>query len=49
MSQGEGPDMAHDVFTSYAAKDKATADAVCATLEARGIGCRIAPRDILLV
>jgi tetratricopeptide (TPR) repeat protein len=39
--------MAHDVFISYSAKDKATADGVCATLEARGIRCWIAPRDIL--
>jgi hypothetical protein len=39
--------MAHDVFISYSTKDKATADAVCATLEARGIRCWIAPRDIL--
>ena len=44
---GDGPDMAHDVFISYSAKDKATADAVCATLEGRGIRCWIAPRDIL--
>jgi hypothetical protein len=47
MSQGEGADIAHDIFIRYAAKDKATADALCATLEASGIGCRIAPRDIL--
>ena len=39
--------MAHDVFISYSAKDKATADGVCATLEAKGIRCWIAPRDIL--
>jgi tetratricopeptide (TPR) repeat protein len=39
--------MAHDVFISYSAKDKATADAVCATLEGKGIRCWIAPRDIL--
>src|SRR5919197_3613799 len=39
--------MAHDVFISYSAKDKATADGVCATLEAKGIRCGIAPRDIL--
>ena len=38
--------MAHDVFISFASKDKPTADAVCATLEARGIRCWIAPRDI---
>jgi hypothetical protein len=39
--------MAHDVFISYSANDKVTADAVCATLEANGIRCWIAPRDIL--
>src|SRR5215469_16876229 len=39
--------MSHDVFVSYSSKDKPTADAVCATLESRGIRCWIAPRDIL--
>src|SRR6266511_389529 len=39
--------MAHDVFISYSTKDKATADGVCATLEAKGIRCWIGPRDIL--
>ena len=39
--------MAHDVFISYSAGDKPTADAVCAALEAKGIRCWIAPRDIL--
>lgn len=39
--------MSHDVFVSYSSKDKAVADAACATLEARGIRCWIAPRDIL--
>lgn len=39
--------MAHDVFISYSNKDKLTADAVCAALEASGIRCWIAPRDIL--
>jgi TIR domain/OmpA family len=38
--------VAHDVFISYSSKDKPTADAVCATLEATGIRCWIAPRDI---
>lgn len=38
--------MAHDVFISYSARDKPYADAVCAKLEARGIRCWIAPRDI---
>jgi len=38
---------AHDVFISYAAKDKPVADAVCAALEAEHIRCWIAPRDVL--
>ncbi len=38
--------MAHDVFISYSSKDKTIADAVCARLEARGIRCWIAPRDV---
>jgi hypothetical protein len=39
--------VAHDVFISYASRDKPVADAVCAALEGRGIRCWIAPRDIL--
>lgn len=39
--------MAHDVFISYATPDKPIADAVCATLERRGIRCWIAPRDVI--
>ncbi|MFL6211001.1 MAG: TIR domain-containing protein [Pyrinomonadaceae bacterium] len=39
--------MAHEVFISYAAKDKKTAEAVCSILEDGGIRCWIAPRDIL--
>jgi formylglycine-generating enzyme required for sulfatase activity len=39
--------MAHDVFISYSQKDKVTADAACAALEAAGIRCWIAPRDVL--
>ena len=38
--------MAHDVFISYSTTDKTIADAVCATLEAKGIRCWIAPRDV---
>jgi hypothetical protein len=38
--------MAHDVFISYSSKDKPIADAVCANIEAEGIRCWIAPRDI---
>jgi TolB-like protein/Tfp pilus assembly protein PilF len=35
-----------DVFISYAAADKATADSVCAALEGDGIACWIAPRNV---
>jgi TIR domain len=38
--------MPHDAFISYSSRDKATADAACAALEASGIRCWIAPRDI---
>jgi hypothetical protein len=38
--------MGHDVFISYSSKDKPIADAICANLEAAGIRCWIAPRDI---
>lgn len=38
--------MAHDVFISHSSVDKPAADAACAVLEARGIRCWIAPRDI---
>ncbi len=38
--------MAYDVFVSYSSKDKAIADAVCATLESNRIRCWIAPRDV---
>lgn len=39
--------MAYDVFISYSAKDKATADAACAALEQAGVRCWIAPRDVI--
>ncbi len=39
--------MAHDIFVSYAHQDRTVANAVLATLEAHGIRCWIAPRDIL--
>src|SRR5215468_9635398 len=39
--------MAHDVFVSYSSRDKLTADAVVARLEAARLRCWIAPRDIL--
>src|SRR5262245_41344967 len=38
--------MAFDVFISYPHQDKAMADATCAKLEAEGIRCWVAPRDI---
>ena len=38
--------MTHEVFISYASLDKAAANAACAVLEAKGIRCWIAPRDI---
>ncbi len=38
--------IAHDVFISYATSDKTIADAVCHALEAAGVRCWIAPRDI---
>ena len=39
--------MAHDVFISYASGDKPVADAVCSKLEANGIRCWMAPRDVV--
>ena len=36
----------YDVFISHSKNDKTTADALCAALEAAGIRCWIAPRDI---
>ena len=38
--------MAHEVFISHSQTDKAVADAVCHRLEAVGIRCWIAPRDV---
>jgi Protein of unknown function (DUF3365)/TIR domain len=38
--------MPADVFISHSNKDKATAEAICHQLEANGIRCWIAPRDI---
>ena len=38
--------MSHQLFISYAHQDKVYADAVCHHLEAGGIRCWIAPRDI---
>jgi TIR domain len=47
LSEPEGWTVAHDVFISYSHHDKRHADAVCATLEAKGIRCWIAPRDVI--
>lgn len=38
--------MAHDVFLSHSHTDKVFADAICHSLEADGIRCWVAPRDI---
>ncbi|MFC5511862.1 toll/interleukin-1 receptor domain-containing protein [Massilia jejuensis] len=38
--------MAHDVFLSHSHQDKVFADAICHSLEAHGIRCWVAPRDI---
>ena len=38
--------MSPDVFVSYSSKDKLVADDICVNLEAAGIRCWIAPRDI---
>ena len=37
----------HDVFISYPSQDKVSADGVCHGLEARGIRCWMAPRDVI--
>jgi hypothetical protein len=39
--------MPYDVFISHSSKDRLTANAVCNRLEAAGIRCWIAPRDII--
>jgi hypothetical protein len=39
--------MAHDIFISHAGDDRGVADAACAALEARGLACWLAPRDLL--
>jgi hypothetical protein len=43
-----GVALSHDVFVSYSEADKLAADATCSTLEAAGVRCWIAPRDIPL-
>ena len=35
------------VFISYASQDKTVADAVCVALENAGVGCWIAPRNVV--
>src|SRR3954447_11199975 len=37
---------AHDVFISYSTSDRATAEVACKVLEASGLRCWMAPRDI---
>ncbi len=39
--------MGREVFISYSAEDKLTAEAVCKALESVGVGCWVAPRDVL--
>src|SRR5258708_39685737 len=41
------PAMTHDVFISYSNKDELIADAVCHALEAPGMRCWIAHRDMV--
>ena len=38
--------LASDVFISYSSKDASAAQAACRALEAHGIGCWMAPRDV---
>jgi hypothetical protein len=39
--------MAFQVFICHSSRDKAAADAACVALEGCGVGCWIAPRDVL--
>src|SRR5437762_13958361 len=39
--------MSTDVFISYSSRDTHTAQAICSALEAAGLSCWIAPRNIL--
>ena len=38
--------MDHSIFISHSSRDKQIANAICAALEARGLGCWIAHRDV---
>ena len=42
----EAPDAVRPLFVSYASQDAVVADKVCAALEAAGLKCWIAPRDV---
>ena len=53
MAEGSGEEQkirngvgAHEAFISYASRDTATADSLCAALERAGIPCWLAPRDV---
>ncbi|MCA1781483.1 MAG: TIR domain-containing protein [Intrasporangiaceae bacterium] len=39
--------MTHDVFVCHSSKDRTIANAIVATLEAHGIRCWVAPRDVI--
>jgi hypothetical protein len=47
LRAGMGLCVSHDIFICYSARDKTVANAMCAVLEAEGIRCWIAPRDIV--
>jgi hypothetical protein len=47
VANGVGPPDPAPVFISYASSDKAAADAICAALAHAGIGCWIAPRNVI--
>ncbi|MDR0964522.1 MAG: TIR domain-containing protein [Clostridium sp.] len=42
----EVKDMVYDVFISHSSKDRPIANAICHMLEANGVRCWIAPRDV---
>jgi len=39
--------LSHHVFISHASEDRLEAEALCAALEADGVRCWIAPRDVI--